>query len=274
MQREALAMKLKTSPEAGAQVVREAQEVLNRLAARRKGVKDPAKYTDLPDELRKQQVALIDRHIYEFNQVRSNALMAAGKRDPNESIGAIRARLNRPDAYNRLEPEKREMARLQDTVADLDAALNEIRQEIEIALEAVRRARVQDNIPEKYKKHYMPSRYALREAEALYKQQEALDPKVLELRTQAFNAAPQAQTEAWRQLAAAVANRQALRTLELSKIGDAGEELVPITTPESRRGAKYRGFWAPIEQFADDESPLVISMALEEPKKPKRGRRR
>jgi hypothetical protein len=261
-------------------VVRETQDVLNRLWARRKSVSDEKNYTDLPKELRQQQVALIDRHMFEFNQVRSNALMAAGKRDPNESIDAIRARINKPDAYNGLDPEKREMARLQDQVADQDASTNEIRREIAIALEAVRRARLQDNIPKKYKKHYMPSRIALREADAFHKQQAELGNKVEKLRAQAFNAAgSQAQTESWRQLEAAVSSRYGLLTLEIDKIKDAGTELVPITKPESRLDAKYDEFWGPIEEVAEEEPeeefvPGPISMVLEEPKKPKRGRRR
>ena len=65
----------------------------------------------------------------------------------------------------------------------------------------------------------------------------------------------------------------------MSGIEEAAEELVPISTPESRRSAKYRAFWQPIEAVADDEPELEdvpprISMALEEPKKRKRGRRR
>ena len=144
----------------------------------------------------------------------------------------------------------------------------------------MRRARVQDNIPEKYKKHYMPSRMALREADALHKQQAELGSKVQELRARAFNAAaPQAQTEAWRQLEAAVSLRSVLLTQEINKINDAGAELVPITKPESRWGARYDEFWAPIEDLADEEPeeedvPAPSSMALEEPKKRKRERRR
>ena len=161
--------------------------------------------------------------------------MTAGKRDPKESIEAIRARIKNPHDYDDLDPEKSEMARLQDNVADQDAAINETRQKIEIALEAVGRARVQDNIPEKYKKHYMPSRMALKEADALRKQQAELGSKVQELRARAFNAAAlKAQTEAWRQLEAAVSLRAALLTQEINKIKDAGAELVPITKPESR----------------------------------------
>ena len=38
----------------------------------------------------------------------------------------------------------------------------------------------------------------------------------------------------------------------MNKIDDAGEELVPITTRESRWGARYDDFWAPIESRADD----------------------
>jgi hypothetical protein len=171
------------------------------------------------------------------------------------------------------------LARLQDKVADEDASINETRRKIEIAREAVRRARVQDNIPEKYKKHYMPSRMALREADALHKQQAELGSKVQALRARAFNAAAtQAETEAWRQLEAAVSLRDVLLTQEINKINDAGAELVPITKPESRLDAKYDEFWAPIEELADQEPeedvPVPASMALEEPKKRKRDRRR
>ena len=155
MQREELAGKLKASPATAAQVARETEEILNRLWVRRLSVNDPKKYTDLPDELRKQQVTLIDRHLFEFAQLRSNALMAAGKRDPNESIEAIRARLKKPDAYKGVPAEKREMAHLQDKVADKDAAINELREEIKIGVEAVKRARLLDNIPPKHKKHLL-----------------------------------------------------------------------------------------------------------------------
>jgi hypothetical protein len=61
-------------------------------------------------------------------------------------------------------------------------------------------------------------------------------------------------------------------------IKDAGAELVPITKPESRWGAKYDEFWAPIEDLAEEEPeeelvPAPLSMALDEPNKPKRGGR-
>jgi hypothetical protein len=282
MQREELARKLKTSPQAAAEVVRESQQVLAQLAARLKAVSDEKKYTDLPDELRKQQVALIERHRYEFNQLRSNALMAAGKRDPNESIHAIRARLKKRDAYNTFEPGTRDLARLQDMVADHDAAINEIRQEIIVAREAVRRARFQKDIPAKFKKHYLPYKAAMKEADQFHGEQAKLGPSIQELRDKAVQslaaANPQAQTEAWRTLEANVSSRLRLLTLELNKIKDAGAELVPITTPESRWGARYDDFWAPIEEVADEEPeeafvPVAASMVLEERKKPRRGRR-
>ena len=282
MQREELAKKLKTSPEAAGQVVRESEQVLNQLAARRKAVSDEKKYTDLPDELRKQQVALIDRHRYEFDQLRSNALMAAGKRDPNESIHAIRARLKKRDAYKQLEPEKRDVARLQDMVADRDAAVNELRQEIIIATEAVRKTRFQKDIPAKFKKHYLPYKAAMKEADQFHGEQAKLGPRIQELRDKAVQslaaANPQVQTEAWRELEAMVSSRVRLLTLELNRIKDAGAELVPMTTPESRWGARYDEFWAPIEEVADEEPeeefvPIAASMTLEERTKPRRRRR-
>ena len=50
-----------------------------------------------------------------------------------------------------------------------------------------------------------------------------------------------------------MSRRYALLTLELDKIKDAGAELVQITKPESRWGARYDDFWAPIEDLADEE---------------------
>jgi hypothetical protein len=279
MQREELATKLKT-PQAAAQVVREAQAILNQLAARRQNVNDPAKYTDLPDELRKQQVALIDRHIYEFNQVRSNALMAAGRRDPNESIAAIRARLKKRNGYDKLKPEMRELARLQDQVADQDATINELRREIVIGREAIKKARFEDNIPEKFKKHYLPYKAALKEADQFQVQQAALGPRIQELRNKAFNAVgPEAQTEAWRQLEALLSSRHRLLRVVLNSLEEAGAELVPLSKPESRWGARYDEFWAPIEAVAEEEpeyedARAPTSMVLEERKNPGRGRRR
>jgi hypothetical protein len=253
IQREQLARNLKTSPEAAGQVVREVHEVLNRLDARRKSVNDPAKYTDLPDELRRQQVTLIDKHISEFHQLRSNALMAAGKHDPNESIDKIRDRIKRPEAYKTLALEERELARLKDKVADQDAAINELRQKITIGLEAIGRARLLKDSPPGLKKHLVSYLEALREAKALREEQAKLGAKLQELRDKAFAAAgPQAQTEAWRQLDALVSSRHRLLTLEMNKIDDAGEELVPITARESRWGVKYDDFWAPIESRADE----------------------
>ena len=115
--------------------------------------------------------------MYEFYQVRSNALMAAGRRDPNESIEAIRTRLKRPDGYNDLKQEEREIARLQDGVADQDAAINEMRKKIEFGLEAVQRARLQDDIPRKMKKHFLPYQEALKEGKRLRERQAALGPQ-------------------------------------------------------------------------------------------------
>jgi hypothetical protein len=74
-------------------VAENAKQELNKLKDRRAAVADKKRYTDLPDELRQEQVSLVDDHIAKFEGVRSQSNSLAMRNDPNEDIGAVRTRV-------------------------------------------------------------------------------------------------------------------------------------------------------------------------------------
>lgn len=68
----------------GKAVADSAKQELAKLKERRKAVADKKNYTDLPDELRQEQVDLVDSHIAKFEGVQSQSLSLAMRVDPNE----------------------------------------------------------------------------------------------------------------------------------------------------------------------------------------------
>jgi hypothetical protein len=84
--------KLGTDRTSGGAVADDAKQTLAKLKDRRSAVADTKRYTDLPDELRQEQVALVDDHIAKFEGVRSQSNSLAMRNDPNEDIATIRAR--------------------------------------------------------------------------------------------------------------------------------------------------------------------------------------
>jgi hypothetical protein len=84
--------KLGTDHTSGGAVADDAKQTLAKLKDRRAAVADKKRYTDLPDELRQEQVALVDDHIAKFEGVRSQSNSLAMRNDPNEDIASIRAR--------------------------------------------------------------------------------------------------------------------------------------------------------------------------------------
>ncbi|HJP89119.1 MAG TPA: hypothetical protein VJ850_08805 [Candidatus Limnocylindrales bacterium] len=84
---------LGTDHKSGAAVAESAKQEITKLKDRRAAVADTKRYTDLPDELRQEQVNLVDDHIAKFEGVRSQSNSLAMRNDPNEEIGSIRARV-------------------------------------------------------------------------------------------------------------------------------------------------------------------------------------
>src|SRR5258708_5717902 len=84
---------LSTDHTTGAAVADNAKQELSKLKQRRTAVADKKQYTDLPDELRQEQVNLVDSHIAKFEGVQSQSLSLAMRNDPNEDISSIRGRI-------------------------------------------------------------------------------------------------------------------------------------------------------------------------------------
>jgi hypothetical protein len=85
---------LGTDHTSGAAVADNAKQELAKLKDRRAAVADKKRYTDLPDELRQEQVNLVEGHIAKFEGVRSQSESLAMRNDPNEDISSIRARVD------------------------------------------------------------------------------------------------------------------------------------------------------------------------------------
>jgi hypothetical protein len=75
---------LASDHKSGAAVADSAKQEIAKLKERRKAVADKKKYTDLPDELRQEQVDLVDDHIAKFAGVQSQSLSLAMRVDPDE----------------------------------------------------------------------------------------------------------------------------------------------------------------------------------------------
>ena len=116
-EKKALSDGLKAAPTSGPAVARRAEEIIAALDKRREAVADKTKYTDLPTELRDQQLALIDLHKSQFSALRQTAIQGAMKSKPGEKIEDIQKRTTRRDWHKDLKGDERTYAKLQDMVA-------------------------------------------------------------------------------------------------------------------------------------------------------------
>ena len=116
-EKKALSDGLKADPTSGPAVARRAEEIIAALNKRREAVADKTKYTDLPTELRDQQLELIDLHKNQFSALRQTAIQGAMKSKPGEKIEDIQKRTTRRDWHKDLKGDERTYAKLQDVVA-------------------------------------------------------------------------------------------------------------------------------------------------------------
>ena len=91
--RKSLMARARSNPEIANDIVRETGEELAKLATRRDAVADVKKYTDLPDQLREQQLSVIDMHINDMKVVRRTAQSVAMRRNPSEKNTDVAARV-------------------------------------------------------------------------------------------------------------------------------------------------------------------------------------
>ncbi|MFN8521191.1 MAG: hypothetical protein U0667_17805, partial [Chloroflexota bacterium] len=233
-------------------VVDEAKRTLAALDARRAAVADRARYTDLPDGLRDQQLKLIDEHMNDFRFLRDTAGQEAVKVAPGETIETVRARMADKNGYRAAErsSEGAEMARLRDRIADKEAGIREVDPRILEAIEAVQRA--QSRVMS------MPSGYAraLSDRRAEYNthwdtaigyndRQWALKPQADALRTRLLEATSPADRKATaEQLLKVLDERLGFMGLLHDELRSAAEAVKSFTTPRGMQG--HEAFWATI----------------------------
>ncbi len=95
--RKSLMARVRSNPELANDIVRESGDELAKLAKRREAVADTKKYTDLPDQLRQQQLSVIDMHVDDMKVVRRTAQAIAMKRNPGEKQADVAARVEREE---------------------------------------------------------------------------------------------------------------------------------------------------------------------------------
>lgn len=95
------------------QLVGQLQVEIDALKLRRKEIADPRRYPDLPGELRRQQLELVDYHIMQFQTVRHQGAVELSRRDPDEDLMMMT-------------PEQRELAHVRDEIADCDEILGSL----------------------------------------------------------------------------------------------------------------------------------------------------
>jgi hypothetical protein len=240
---------LKTTPDQADQVVRDAKEAMARLATRRQAVARPDKYTDLPDELRQQQLALIDDHLRDFRSIHERGLKIAIKTDRGENAAAPRARIADPRAHAGLQPDQREADTLRDKAAVLADDIETTRKQIWDSSKAIHKAAQSVAVGVTYKQlNEQTKSWKAHIAVAfdLDKRQMTLKSKADELREQ-WNSAtePRVRTEKLRALTACLELRLELMKVQLSEIEGAAAALKPITTEAAM--AKHDKFWEGIE---------------------------
>jgi hypothetical protein len=141
-QRDSLAKQHDSAPA----VAEDAKQQIAALEARRAAVADEKQYTDLPDELRREQVKLVDHHIAKFAAVRSQSESLAMRNDPNEDIKSIRARAAKPHAYDKLPADQRELKQLTDDVAVKEADIATMSKQVEAANVVLERMMPHDEV--------------------------------------------------------------------------------------------------------------------------------
>ncbi len=254
-QRRALAKALTAKAPKADDVIRATGAALVRLRQRRAAVADPKRYTDLPDGLRKQQLALIDRHIAEFQRVRRNAQAIAMRSQPDGAKGGPATQKT-----------DRETAKLQHRIHAAEVSAGALRSQIRTSSRALgdaigskgstalkvgadsKVAQIQIAIAKSW----------IAQATTDDKGQAALDPKIAELR-EAWTAADDRATRvaALTPLAEVLEKRVRLMRLTIAAIRAAGKAVFPITTRRAMSGNPE--FWQSLGMAEAEEEPAATT---------------
>jgi len=255
-QRKALADALKAKPPKADEVIRQTGEALDTLHRRRAAVADVKKYTDLPDGLRKQQLALIDGHIDEFRAVRRNAQALAMRRPDGADAGSAKV----DPAY----------AKLQGRVSAAEVSISNLRKEIRTTSKALGdaiggkgstavKAGVDSSVAAV---QIAAAKTWIATATSADKSQAALDPKIDQLR-EAWTAAKPGKDRlaAITALAQVLDERVKLMHQVTFAIREAGKAVYPITTRQAMSGNP--AFWTSLGMAEEEPQPVgATSMRL------------
>jgi hypothetical protein len=253
------ALKERLRDPAGARaVVKDVQQVLDELRARRLAVKDETRYTDLPGGLRDQQLKLIDKHISDFEVIRHKALRAAVKGEAPVKPDAAKGGPADQGGYRNDQnaAESADMVRLRTEIDRKETAISALDPRINRAIYAVTQASKHTaNVPSSYAGWVMAHRASYSQhweiGISLNERQVAMAPKIDALRQKLledlFAVDRKAAAEA---LLAQLTDRLSLlEALHMEVIG-AAEALKPTTTANGMKG--YPRFWGSIK---GDEPP-------------------
>ena len=235
-------------------VVGEAQREMDSLTERRKAVADPAKYTDLPDGLRAEQLRLIDKELAGFTGVRHRALQESAKNTPGQSIEAIRTREADPHAFASLSPEEKAVAHLRDHIADKDAQIATFYKdngEASVAVDHVFQAhafRSKNPGPD-----WVAARAAAKRADDKDTEQAAGNAAIEAMRVQFFTATGAARIGRGQALLAMLETKRRTAEEMYKALVDAAMHLSGIMTPGAVRG--HEAFWAqfPVDGASDSD---------------------
>jgi hypothetical protein len=250
--RDALKSRLAKDPAAAAGVVKEAQQTLDELRARRLAVADRERYTDLPDGLRDEQLKVIDGHITQFEFIRHQALRKAVKReagsqpDPSKDGSADKGGYRN----DRTAAESAEMVRLRAQIDQKETAITALDPRILRAIDAVTRASKHTvNVPNVFAGWVLSHRadYNLHWniGITINERQSALAPKIDALRQRLIEALFAVDRKAAAEaLLAQLTDRLALLEVLHAEVISAAAALKPTTTANGIKG--YPKFWGSI----------------------------
>jgi hypothetical protein len=246
--------RLRTHPENAPTVVTDAQATLKELHARRDAVADKTKYTDLPGELRDEQVKLIDKHIADFEFISHKASREAIKAAPGERIETTRTRLTEKGGYTdtQASADAIELVKLRDKIAEKEGQINEIDPKILEAIEAVQKAQshtrqmnpYQAALAFQYRADY---NLHWNTGSNINDRQMAMAPRADELRLKLLDkhATLADQKTSAATLHALISERMTLLQLLLNEVNSSAEALKPITTKKGMAG--HEKYWAGIK---------------------------
>ena len=250
--RKDLSGRLQGDPAHARAVVNEAQQTIDELQARRNAVADHSRYTDLPDELRDEQLKLIDKHLSDFEFVRHQAAQEAIKAAPGETVEAARGRLADQHGYTDAEhsAEGAEVARLRDRITDKEAAIKAIDPLDQEAINAVQQAHSHMlNLPPGYgefaQEHSAAYNLHWDTGVDINDRQMAMAPKADALRLKLLEyLSPADKKTTAEALLAQLDERLTLLNVLYGELVSAAEALKPITN--ARGFARRDAFWAGI----------------------------